>query len=77
MDVPSSIEIENAEVYGATQGNEASDYKAERNLEFSKHNFNKGMTQIDKNALISDNIVFDDALSKFKKISDEEIESSQ
>ena len=31
------------------------------------------MTQIDKNALISDNIVFDDALSKFKKISDEEI----
>ena len=53
MDVPSSIEIENAEVYGATQGNEASDYKAERNLEFSKHNFNKGMTQIDKNALIA------------------------
>ena len=42
-------------------------------LVFSKHNFNKGMTQIDKNALISDNIVFDDALSKFKKISDEEI----
>jgi hypothetical protein len=34
------------------------------------------MTQIDKNAFISDNIVFDEALNKFKKISDEEIESS-
>lgn len=33
------------------------------------------MAQIDKNALISDNIVFEDALGKFQKISEEQIDS--
>ena len=74
MDVPSAIEIENAEVYGATVGQDV-ESRSERNIEYSKHNYNRGMAQIDKNALISDNIVFEDALGKFQKISEEQIDS--
>jgi len=75
MDVPGSVELDNAEVFGAQNDNEHDQFRNDggRQNEFSKNNYSAAVTQMEKSQHVTDNVAFTDTMGKFQKISEDEV----
>lgn len=47
--------------------------RADRSIDFHRHNYSRGIAQTDKNLIIQDSNVYEDSFNKFQKISDNEL----
>lgn len=77
MKIASGVEIDNAEVFGTSADRDLDALKNDfRSMEQQKlHQYSRGGGHIGKGEIVEDANVFEDAMDKFQKISDEQIVS--